>query len=233
MTPYELFASLIVRVNKGILMPKRVLKANAIISIILTVIAIALAGLTFFFFRQYQSIKKNPNQIAQAEIDAVVANVSKIIDVPKDETPTLATVQDKEKLKDQPFFAMAENGDKILIYTKAKKAIVYRPKENKLINAGPLVIDPKSLPQLAIINAGGDVNNAVKKISEKFADIVTIASSETAKNKANVKQTTVVDVTGKSGELANNIAKEIGGTVGPLPAGETAPNGANIIVFIK
>ena len=213
---------------------KKTGKVNIIISVVLVVIALALAALTFYFFRQYQNIKKNPNQVAQAEIDAVVANVSKIIDLPKDETPTLATVQDKDKLKDQPFFAQAQNGDKILIYTKSKKAIIYRPKDNILVNVGPIVIDPKTLPQLAIVDAGGDVNGAVKKISEKFPDAVSIASSATAKNKSSVKQTVVLDVTGKSGDLASQIAQEIGGTVGNVyPAGETVPEGANIVIFVK
>jgi uncharacterized protein YoxC len=213
---------------------KKTGKLNIIISVVLVVIALALAALTFYFFRQYQNIKKNPNQVAQAEIDAVVANVSKIIDLPKDETPTLATVQDKDKLKDQPFFAQAQNGDKILIYTKSKKAIIYRPKDNILVNVGPIVIDPKTLPQLAIVDAGGDVNNAVKKLSDKFTDNVAIASSTSAKNKNNVKQTVVLDITGKSGDLANQIAQELGGTVSnTYPAGEAVPEGANIVIFVK
>jgi uncharacterized protein YoxC len=213
---------------------KKTGKLNIIISVVLVVIALALAALTFYFFRQYQNIKKNPNQVAQAEIDAVVANVSKIIDLPKDETPTLATVQDKDKLKDQPFFAQAQNGDKILIYTKSKKAIIYRPKDNILVNVGPIVIDPKSLPQLAIVDAGGDVNGAVKKLSDKFTDNVAIASSSSAKNKNSVKQTVVLDVTGKSGDLASQIAQELGGTVSNVyPTGETVPEGANIVIFVK
>lgn len=212
---------------------KKTGKANLIISVVLVVIAVALAALTFFFYRQYQNIKKNPNQIAQAEIDAVTANVGRIIDLPKDETPTLATVQDKDKLKDQAFFSMAENGDKILIYTKSKKAIIYRPKDNRLVNVGPIVIDPKSLPQVALIDAGGDINATVKKLSEKFTDNIAISSSAAAKNKNSVSKVTVVDLTGKAGDLANQIASQIGGTVGPMPAGETAPDGANIAIFVK
>lgn len=213
---------------------KKTGKANLIISVVMVVIAIALAALTYFFYRQYQNIKKNPNQVAQAEIDAVVANVGKIIDLPKDETPTLATVQDKDKLKDQPFFAMAENGDKILIYTKSKKAIIYRTKDNKLVNVGPIVIDPKSLPQIALVDSGGDVNATVKKLADKFTDAIAISSSTSAKSKSSVKQTTVLDLTGKAGELAAQIAKEIGGTVSnTYPAGEAVPEGSNIVIFVK
>ena len=60
--------------------------------------------------------------------------------VPADETPTLASVTDKTKLKDQPFFKDAENGDQILIFPQAKKAIIYRESTNKLINVGPIAI---------------------------------------------------------------------------------------------
>lgn len=70
--------------------------------------------------------------------------VGKLIALPADETPTIATVEDKTKLADQAFFSAAENGDKLLIYTKAQKAIVYRPSTNQIINVGPISIDPQA-----------------------------------------------------------------------------------------
>jgi hypothetical protein len=54
-----------------------------------------------------------------------------------------------------------------------------------------------------------------------------------AKNKNSVKQLTVVDVSGQNAESAKQIAQELGGTVGSLPAGETAPAGSTIVVFVK
>lgn len=70
--------------------------------------------------------------------------VGKLLTLPTDEQPTVATVQDKEKLKDQPFFKDAQNGDKLLIYTKAQKAIIYREEGNKLINVGPVTLDTQA-----------------------------------------------------------------------------------------
>ena len=73
---------------------------------------------------------------AQAEANALVAKVSKLMVLPADETPTIATVTDIEAVKDQPFFANAQNDDKVLIYQKAGKAILYRESENKIIEVG-------------------------------------------------------------------------------------------------
>ena len=213
--------------------PKSSGKGSKILLIVAGVVVVLMAGATIYFFTKYQSIKKNPNQVAQAEVNRVVKLVGQLITLPNDETPTLATVLDKDKLKDQPFFANAKNGDIILIYTKAKKAIVFREKENKIINVGPISIDQKNGTPVAIVNAGGDTDAAIKKLNDKFNGTVTVTGSTDAKNKSGVKQLTVVDVAGNSGDLAKQIASELGGTVGSLPSGETAPNGANIVIFVK
>jgi hypothetical protein len=205
---------------------------NTFLLVGLGVIVLALGIVAFYFYSQYQSIKKNPNQAAQAETEQLVAKVGKLIDLPKDETPTVATVLDKEKLKGQAFFSNAENGDKILIYTKDKKAIVFRPSQNKLINVGPFAVQ-KSQIQLAIVNAGGDTASVTKKLEDKFAGTVAVSGVTDAKNKNSVKQLTVVDVSGQNAESAKQIAQELGGTVGSLPAGETAPAGSTIVVFVK
>ncbi len=204
-----------------------------IILIGLGIVILALGIVAFYFYNQYQQIKKNPNAVAKQETDALVDQVGKLIELPKDETPTVATVLDKEKLKDQPFFANANNGDKILIYTKAKKAIIFRPKENKLINVGPIAIDEKTKIQVAILNAGGNTGDVDKTLNEKFAGSVAILSKTDAKNRNSVTKIRVVDVTGQNADAAKQIAEQLGGEVAALPAGETAPQGAQIVVFAK
>ena len=121
----------------------------------------------------------------------------------------------------------------ILIYTKAQKAIVFREKENKIINVGPISIDQQNGTPIALVNAGGNVDEITKKINDKFNGSVTVKSTSDAKNKSSVKQLTVVDAAGNSGDLAKRIADAIGGSVGNLPDGETAPAGANIVIFVK
>jgi hypothetical protein len=85
-------------------------------------------------------LKQNPQAVAQKETEALVAKVGKLVVLPAGETPTIATVSDPEALKDQAFFASAVKGDKVLIYTTAKKAILYSVSMNKIIEVAPLNI---------------------------------------------------------------------------------------------
>lgn len=90
-------------------------------------------------FIKYNDLKKDPAGNANASA-RIVQEVSKIYAVPANEQPSVALVQDKAKLRQQPFFGSVENGDYILIYTNSKLAIVYREKDNKLMKVGPINI---------------------------------------------------------------------------------------------
>lgn len=81
----------------------------------------------------------NPKQVESEEIREISEAVGKLIELPN-ETPTIATVIDATKLKNQTFFANAQNGDKVLIFAKAKKAILYRPSSSKIVEVAPLNI---------------------------------------------------------------------------------------------
>lgn len=68
----------------------------------------------------------------------LVEKIGTLIQLPSDENPTIATITDKTKLTNQPFFTPAENGDIVLIYTNTKKAYLYRPGTNKIIDVAPI-----------------------------------------------------------------------------------------------
>ena len=114
--------------------------------LLIAVVALASAG---YFYNQSQKaqhevgLANNLPQVGNQELKSVVEKVGKLVILPDEETPTLATVTDKERLSNQPFYSKAENGDKVLIYTKAKKAFLYRPSINKIIEIAPVTIDPK------------------------------------------------------------------------------------------
>lgn len=94
-----------------------------------------------YFYWQYRSLKQNPNALEEKKVRETIDRVGKLLVLPRDETPTMATVDDREKLKDQAFFADAENGDKILLYTQSRKAIIFRERENRIVNVGPILLN--------------------------------------------------------------------------------------------
>ena len=112
-----------------------------IISCVLLVLAIAAGFGTYFFYHKYQDLKKNPDLVTKEETQVLTDKIGALMELPKDEAPTVATVMDKEKVKDQPFFTNSINGDKVLLYVTAKKAILYRPSTNKIVEVAPIFTD--------------------------------------------------------------------------------------------
>lgn len=116
--------------------------------VIALVLSLGLAGASYYMYQNSQQelakIKSDPRSVAQEEAKALIAKIGGLIALPAGEDPTVATITDKEKLKDQPFFVKAENGDKVLIYTSAKKAYLYRESINKVIDVAPINIGTNS-----------------------------------------------------------------------------------------
>ena len=110
------------------------------------------AGLAIYFFFEVRSLRANPQQVAEKEVQAIVARVGKLMVLPQDEIPTMATILDPAELVDQPFFASAQKGDKVLLYTNAKKAILYSPSQNKIVDVAPVNLG--SAPQAKDSSAG-------------------------------------------------------------------------------
>ena len=112
-----------------------------ILSLVLLVLALGAGFGTYFFYHKYQDLKKNPDLVTREETQVLTDKIGALMELPKDEAPTIATVMDKEKVKDQPFFTNAVNGDKVLLYVTAKKAILYRPSINKIVEVAPIFTD--------------------------------------------------------------------------------------------
>lgn len=93
----------------------------------LFLLAVGVAG--YFYYQ----LKSANDQKPANEMADILKTIGKVMELPAGE-PTLATVTDKEKLADQPFFQKAENGDKVLIYADAGRAILYRPSTKKVVD---------------------------------------------------------------------------------------------------
>jgi hypothetical protein len=72
------------------------------------------------------------------EVKRITREISRTFQLPTGETPTLATVTDATKVRAQAFFHDAQNGDKVLLYSKAGQAILYRPSTKKIIAVAPV-----------------------------------------------------------------------------------------------
>lgn len=222
-------------------------KKTFIISFMVVAVLVLAAIPSYYFYTKYQKsqqLLKNPSEAARQEVQALTAQVGKYIELPNEE-PTVATVSDKDKLKDQPFFQKAENGDKVLIYTQARKAILYRPAANKIIEVSTVNIggvageatasgNVTQKPTVALLNGTnivGLTKDVERQLLEKGVNIK-VVSKENAK-KQDYTQTLVVDIGGNQKELAKEIAKTLAGTVGSLPDGETRPNADLLIIIGK
>jgi hypothetical protein len=109
------------------------LKKSHQIAVILALLGSVM--IAFYFWQKYDALKKNPEKVAQDEAKQIVAKLGQLALLPQGEEPTVATVTEPDKLKNQPFFIRAEKGDKLLIYNAAGKAYLYRPSIGKIIDA--------------------------------------------------------------------------------------------------
>lgn len=93
---------------------------------------IILALVSIFLYSKYTSTEENTNTKNNQD-EEIVAALEKLTILP-DETPTILTINDVEKLKAESpaTYIDAKNGDKVLIYSD--KLLIYRKSENKIIN---------------------------------------------------------------------------------------------------
>jgi hypothetical protein len=120
------------------------MRKNALsVAIIIAVLAIATS---LYFYSELRSLKTDPAKISAEEVQKLVSKVGEIIVLPQGETPTVATVTDPEALRSQAFFAQAAKGDKVLLFTNARKAILYRPDTNKIVEVAPINIGSNAAP---------------------------------------------------------------------------------------
>lgn len=121
---------------------------RVVISVLVVLLVLGAAAFPgIYYYRKYQAAQKQLSRnplLLEDSTQGIVDEIGKLIDLPKDETPTVATVSDAEKLKGQIFFAKAKNGDKVLIYNTNKKAILYDPVNKKILEVGPLIVPPPS-----------------------------------------------------------------------------------------
>lgn len=218
------------------------------------------AGAAGYFYYKYKQATQTVD--TKEEITQLVQTLGAVMELPSDETPTLATVTDKEKLTDQPFFRKSENGDKVLIYTNAGRAILYRPSIGKIVDITSINIqeDPttaKAAPaeeqkvaptetaqepetatgesiKVAFLNGSAKIG-VTQGAEDKILAAFPEGMTIVGKEKAskNTYQGVIVaDISQKASARAAEIATVLGGTVGAFPVEELIPGQADIVVII-
>jgi hypothetical protein len=148
-------------------------KKRIILVVVIVLIIAATGAPSFYFYSRYKSAQnalKTAATSSSSEVKALVEKIGQHILLPDGEDPTVATISDIEKLKNQPFFAHAKNGDKVLVYAKAKKAFLYDTIAEKVIEVGPIVVPTPSTDVL-----GDSVASISASTNDKRAEPLTVA----------------------------------------------------------
>jgi len=112
----------------------------------LSAISILIVLTGFFIFKYWQTskelaaLKTDPTKLTallESENKKILNRLSGLIQLPE-ETPRIVTITDKASIASEPLLAKAETGDAFIIFSTAKKAILYRPSQNKIIDVIPI-----------------------------------------------------------------------------------------------
>ncbi|KXK07710.1 MAG: hypothetical protein UZ21_OP11001000932 [Microgenomates bacterium OLB22] len=229
-------------------------KKSILFSIGGVLVLTCLLGVGGYFAYQYYSLKQavqDPTKASIKELEYVIAKVGRLMQLPQGEQPLLATVDDVNKLRDKPFFRSAHNGDKALFYSKAGKAILYRPSTDKIIEIGPYIVpttttapvpvasDAAALgvsttPVTVTLLNGTAVSGLAKTTEEKLTSKIKgiqVVEKKDATKKDYVKNI-IIDIKGDQSQLVGNIQSLIGGEVASaVPEGEATPEAAIVIIL--
>lgn len=210
-----------------------------------------------YFYDQYKGAQvqlraegRAPASTAQ-DIESLVG---KHMSLPK-ESPSIARVSDKAALSGQAFFKQAQDGDKVLIYKKAKMAILYRPSSDRIINVSTISIDevaeeeasPSATPStttpvqakttpppadivVAVYNGtstAGVAKKVLTQVQEKYPDVI---AGKLTDARGNYPKTLVIPFNTDVKTTASQIAKLLGATLGTRPPTEASPT-ADILII--
>ena len=212
-------------------------------------ILIALTPGIYFYnkYRQTQKILSASSDLPSNELQQIISKVGNLIELPQNETPTLATVTDKDRLTNQPFFANSKNGDKVLIYPDSKKAYLFRPSSGKLVEVAPVnVSSPSATPQSnvqefdkqskfsVILYNGTKISGLTRtyenQIKKDLPNMEVIERENASKN--DYQKSVLVALKGNQTDKAEQLAGFLGLSLQSMPDGEAASPSADFLIIL-
>ncbi|MFC1647147.1 hypothetical protein ACFL1A_02555 [Patescibacteria group bacterium] len=228
---------------------------TSLISITVLLVA-GVLGAFGYVYNKYQTVTKELEFVKTDKSDmsgllpdddqkSMIEEVAKLIDLPTDETPQVAVVTDETKLKSQPFFTPARNGDWVLAYRNIKRVILYRPSIKKIIDVANAVFADRSQESnvvtdssvtvsknitVAIRNASG-VENAQETVTKQLATISDISITEST-DSAGLRGSSLIVKQGTTDDIKfQEFVDLLGYKVGQVPDSEKSSD-ADILILI-
>ena len=158
--------------------------------------------------------------------DEIVTVVNKTLSITGDGHPAILTVEDKVRAT-QPFLDAAENGDKVLLYYKAKKAVLFRPGQDVIIHQGSYTPPAAKV----FIRKGTTDSGKVDVVKNRLSGVKDIKlTSQDESTKKDYKGITLVSVTDRYDDKLRELETLFGVKTVRLPAGESFPD-ADILII--
>jgi len=93
--------------------------------------------------KQLEEVQNSSQQSSEREAAEVLEKVSSLINISLDPRPTVAKINDIDRLKEaNEFFGSAENGDYLIL--TGSRAILYDPDKNIVLDVAPFQINRES-----------------------------------------------------------------------------------------
>lgn len=127
--------------------PLSFLRQHWWVPIVTVVLLVAFGLLGYALLKKSQQLEKLSNTQTSSQNEQFIVEIRKHLQVPEEE-PTVATVSDASKLNSQEFFKHVQDGDKVLIFPKANRALIYRPSTQKVIEYAKVNLDGLNQPSL-------------------------------------------------------------------------------------
>lgn len=217
--------------------------------LILIIVALVILGALTYFGWSWWDLRKQVDTLLKPEgieelqkkqTEELLNKMKEHIVLPDDEEPIIATVTDAEALKEESeFYALAKNDDVVVIYVRAKKAFLFDPFSNRVLNVGPVITDENSEGTETLegsvsveVRNGTDAEGRGEEVAQQISNLDENFEVLPATNADESYTETVIVDNGATPELLKKLEDELETTaLTTIPEGERSSS-AKILILI-